>query len=176
MKLLKPKQTFFMAFFAAALLSGCLSTSPVVTQTEFPDISGKDIPSGFAAYNRVVYEYNAKGQLEREVVLFEKGIGEAYTNVYEYNEAGFVIKKLIYNSKHNLDDYEIYELDAAGKKTREKEFRADGSLKNYKTYEYNDMERTVIKKFFDPKGILYRYSIKKIDETGRILEDSDYRK
>ncbi len=161
-------------FFAA----GCLTTSPVVpaANTTFA-AAAVDATApfpGFKIYDDAVFEYNEKGQLVREVFSITKGTADLVTNIYEYNNDGIVIKKSVYNSKHNLDDYEIYELDSQGRRVKENEYRQDGSLKNYKTYEYKD--DTIIKRFFDPKGNLYRYTIKKMDKAGNLIGDYDYRK
>jgi len=159
-----------------AFLSGCLSTAPAVQEIDYTGIDGKTLPPGFYTYSKITNEYNDKGLLAREVSAFDEGEADLATAVYEYNEAGYAIKKSSYGSKHKLKEYEVYEYDGQMRRIKETEYRADGSLKNYKTYEYNDAENSVIKKFFDPAGILYRYSVRITDEEGRLLDEADYRK
>ena len=159
-----------------AFLSGCLSTAPAVQEIDYTGIDGKTLPPGFYTYSKITNEYNDKGLPVREVISFDKGAADLATAVFEYNEAGYAVKKTSYGAKHKLKEYEVYEYDGQMRRIRETEYRADGSLKNYKTYEYNDAESSVIKKFFDPAGILYRYSIRITDEAGRLLDEADYRK
>ena len=74
-----------------------------------------------------------------------------------------------------LDDFYTYEYNKDGKLTKETEYGAKGKLKNFKTYEYLDKGLTVVKKSIKADGTLYRYSLKRYDAAGNLLESSEYR-
>lgn len=136
-------------------------------------VSEEKASAGFYIHDSDFTEYNNKGQVVKEVLLFDKGEKIGKTSVYEYNDANQAVKKLIYDSKNKLDDYEVYEYDNQGRLVKENEYRQDHSLKNYKVYEYST--NSVVKKYYRANGEFYRYTVKKTDNNGNKTEDSDYR-
>ena len=132
------------------------------------------VPKNFEPYDQRVKEYNAKGQLVKMTILYNNtvAVGETYT--YEYDSTGKVVKECLYTDGQ-LDDFYTYEYDKDGRLTKETEYGAQGKLKNFKTYEYLDKGLTVVKKNIKADGTYYRYSVKRYDAAGNILESSEYR-
>jgi len=132
------------------------------------------VPKNFEPYDQRVKEYNAKGQLVKMTILYNNTaeVGETYT--YEYDAAGKLVKECLYTDGQ-LDDFYTYEYNKDGKLTKETEYSAKGKIKNFKTYEYLDKGLTVVKKNIKADGTYYRYSVKRYDAAGNLLESSDYR-
>lgn len=167
-------------FIATIIFTGCLSLTPIAPETNYESssvtqaaASEEKTPAGFYLYDSDLTEYDNKGQVAKEVLLFDKGEKIERTSVYEYNDANQAVKKLIYDSKNRLDDYEVYEYDNQGRLVKENEYRQDHSLKNYKIYEYS--ANSVVKKYYRSNGNFYRYTVKKTDANGNEIENSDYR-
>ena len=99
-------------------------------------------------------------------------VGETYT--YEYDATGKLVKECLYTNGQ-LDDFTTYEYNKDGKLTKETEYGAKGKIKNFKTYEYLDKGLTVVKKNIKADGTYYRYSVKRYDAAGNLLESSEYR-
>lgn len=144
------------------------TTTPLAPQ---PD---SRVPKNFEPYDQRVKEYNAKGQLVKETILYNnrEEIGE--TTTYEYDATGKLVKSCLYTAGQ-LDDFFTYEYNKDGKLIKETEFSAKGKIKNFKTYEYLDKGLTVVRKHIKADGTYYRYTVKRYDAAGNHLETSEYR-
>ena len=150
------------------MLTGCLTTAPV---SDVNTASEGSIPSeGFILDEKVVYEYNSEGlRIKKYDYDKENNIKETVDYIYENN---ILTGKKFYDENNNYDSYENYQYDSEGRIIRETEYRADGSVKNYKTFEYSE-NNSYIKQYFNDDGTLYRYFVKKYDNMGNLLEESD---
>ena len=144
------------------------TTTPLAPQ---PD---PKVPKNFAPYDQRVKEYNAKGQLVKMTILYDNTAEAGETHTYEYDTTGKLVKECLYTDGQ-LDDFYTYEYDKNGRLSKETEYGAKGKLKNFKTYEYLDKGLTVVKKNIKADGTYYRYSVKRYDAAGNLLESSEYR-
>lgn len=150
--------------FSAVIFAGMMIASPVWS----------DVPKNLVVYDKVLYEYNDQGQMVKKTVLYEEEYKLSKYSTYEYDNSGRLFKENKYKDD-KLDDYIFYEYDGQNRLVKETEYGAKGKIKNFKEYEYLS-DGTVIKKFIKEDGShCYRYSIKRYDAAGNILEDSDYR-
>lgn len=132
------------------------------------------VPKNLGPYDRVLYEYNAQGQMIKKTVLYDQEYKLSKYSTYEYDTAGRLFKENKYKDD-KLDDYIFYEYDSQNRLVKETEYGAKGKVKNFKEYEYM-ADGTVVKRFINGDGgRCYRYSVKKYDAAGNLLEDSDYR-
>ena len=159
-----------VAIFASPLFA---ASNPPTTTPLAPKPDSK-VPKNFAIYDQVVCEYNAKGQLVKKSVLYNNLTEVGETHTYEYDSTGKLVKECLYTAGI-LDDFYIYEYDKEGRKTKETEFGAKGKLKNFKTYEYLDKGLTVVRKHVKADGTYYRYTVRRYDAAGNLLEESEYR-
>ena len=144
------------------------TTTPLVPK---PD---NKVPKNFAPYDQRVKEYNDKGQLVKETILYNNSAVVGETSTFEYDASGKLVKECLYLDGQ-LDDFYTYEYDKDGRLTKETEYGAKGKLKNFKTYEYLDKGLTVVKKNIKADGTYYRYTVKRYDAAGNHLETSEYR-
>ena len=149
------------------------ASNPQTTTPLAPQPDSK-VPKNFEPYDQRVKEYNAKGQLVKETILYNnrEEIGE--TTTYEYDSTGKLVKECLYLDGQ-LDDFYTYEYDKEGRLSKETEYGAKGKLKNFKTYEYLDKGLTVVRKHIKADGTYYRYTVKRYDAAGNHLETSEYR-
>lgn len=159
---------------AILMASPLFAASNPQTTTPLAPKPDPKVPKNFEPYDQRVKEYNAKGQLVKETILFNnrEEIGETHT--YEYDSTGKLVKECLYLDGQ-LDDFYTYEYDKDGRLTKETEYGAKGKLKNFKTYEYLDKGLTVVKKNIKADGTYYRYTVKRYDAAGNHLETSEYR-
>ena len=158
------------AIFASPLFA---ASNPQTTTPLAPKPDSK-VPKNFEPYDQRVKEYNAKGQLVKETILYNNTEAVGETHTYEYDAAGKLVKECLYTDGQ-LDDFYTYEYDKDGRLSKETEYGAKGKLKNFKTYEYLDKGLTVVKKNIKADGTYYRYTVKRYDAAGNHLETSEYR-
>ena len=158
-----------MLFTAAFVFAAPPSTVKALKAEPDPKV-----PKNFVPYDQVVCEYNAKGQLVKESVLFDNGDIGGETKTYEYDATGNKIRECIY-ADGQLDDFMTFEYDKDGRLLKETEFGAKGKVKNFKTYEYIDGGKKVVRKHTRADGTYYRYVVKRYDASGNLLEKSEYR-
>ena len=149
------------------------ASNPQTTADLKPQPDSK-VPKNFEPYDQVICEYNAKGQLVKKTILFDNSSSMRETTTYEYDAAGKLVKECLYTDG-KLDDFSTFEYDKDGRKIKETEYGAKGKLKNFKTYEYLDKGLTVVKKNIKADGTYYRYTVKRYDAAGNLLEESEYR-
>ena len=149
------------------------ASNPQTTTPLAPQPDSK-VPKNFEPYDQRVKEYNDKGQLVKMTILYNntETVGETYT--YEYDATGKLVKECLYTDG-KLDDFSTYEYNKDGKLVKETEYGSKGKLKNFKTYEYLDKGLTVVKKNMKADGTYYRYTVKRYDAAGNLLESSEYR-
>ena len=158
------------AIFASPLFA---ASNPQTTTPLAPQPDSK-VPKNFEPYDQRVKEYNAKGQLVKETILYNNTVAVGETRTYEYDSTGKLVKECLYLDGQ-LDDFYTYEYDKEGRLSKETEYGARGKLKNFKTYEYLDKGLTVVKKNIKADGTYYRYTVKRYDAAGNHLETSEYR-
>ena len=165
---------FLITAIIILMASPLFAASNPQTTTPLAPKPDPKVPKNFEPYDQRVKEYNAKGQLVKETILFNnrEEIGETHT--YEYDSTGKLVKECLYLDGQ-LDDFYTYEYDKDGRLTKETEYGAKGKLKNFKTYEYLDKGLTVVKKNIKADGTYYRYTVKRYDAAGNHLETSEYR-
>ena len=149
------------------------ASNPQTTADLKPQPDSK-VPKNFEPYDQIIREYNAKGQLVKKTILFDNGSSMRETTTYEYDSTGKKVKECVYTDG-KLDDFCTFEYDKDGRKIKETEYGAKGKLKNFKTYEYLDKGLTVVKKNMKADGTYYRYTVKRYDAAGNLLEESEYR-
>lgn len=159
---------------AIMMASPLFAASNPQTTTPLAPQSDPKVPKNFEVYDQRVKEYNAKGQLVKETILYNNTVAVGETHTYEYDAAGKLVKECLYTDGQ-LDDFYTYEYDKDGRLTKETEYGAKGKLKNFKTYEYLDKGLTVVKKNIKADGTYYRYTVKRYDAAGNHLETSEYR-
>lgn len=164
----------FLIIAVIVLMATPLFAATPQTTTPLAPQPDSKVPKNFEPYDQRVKEYNAKGQLVKMTILYNNTaeVGETYT--YEYDAAGKLVKECLYTDGQ-LDDFYTYEYNKDGKLTKETEYSAKGKIKNFKTYEYLDKGLTVVKKNIKADGTYYRYSVKRYDAAGNLLESSEYR-
>lgn len=156
------------------LMAAPLFAATAPTTTPLAPQPDPKVPKNFEPYDQRVKEYNDKGQLVKMTILYNntETVGETYT--YEYDAAGKLVKECLYTDG-KLDDFSTYEYNKDGKLVKETEYGSKGKLKNFKTYEYLDKGLTVVKKNMKADGTYYRYTVKRYDAAGNLLESSEYR-
>ncbi len=159
---------------AIMMASPLFAASNPQTTTPLAPQQDPKVPKNFEVYDQRVKEYNAKGQLVKETILYNNTVAVGETHTYEYDAAGKLVKECLYTDGQ-LDDFYTYEYDKDGRLTKETEYGAKGKLKNFKTYEYLDKGLTVVKKNIKADGTYYRYTVKRYDAAGNHLETSEYR-
>ena len=166
------KKLFIIAIII--LMAAPLFAATAPTTTPLAPQPDSKVPKNFEPYDQRVKEYNDKGQLVKMTILYNntETVGETYT--YEYDAAGKLVKECLYTDG-KLDDFSTYEYNKDGKLVKETEYGSKGKLKNFKTYEYLDKGLTVVKKNMKADGTYYRYTVKRYDAAGNLLESSEYR-
>lgn len=93
--------------------------------------------------------------------------------VYIYDERGFLIKVVWYNSFDKVINYYIIHNDEQGQQIRADSYGPDGKLWGYDTYEYiaGNVSR---ENHYDSGGVLYEYYIFEYDENGHQIRYSRY--
>lgn len=167
------KFIILVAVFAIFVSPLFAASNPQTTTPLAPKPDSK-VPKNFEPYDQRVKEYNAKGQLVKETILYNNTVAVEETHTYEYDSTGKLIKECLYLDGQ-LDDFYTYEYDKEGRLSKETEYGAKGKLKNFKTYEYLDKGLTVVKKNIKADGTYYRYTVKRYDAAGNHLETSEYR-
>ena len=171
---MKKSICFIIAVLLITLLAAPLFAATAPTTTPLAPQPDPKVPKNFEPYDQRVKEYNDKGQLVKMTILYNNTaeVGETYT--YEYDATGKLVKECLYTDG-KLDDFYTYEYNKDGKLVKETEYSAKGKIKNFKTYEYLDKGLTVVKKSIKADGTYYRYSVKRYDAAGNLLESSEYR-
>ncbi|MBQ6905016.1 MAG: hypothetical protein IJQ27_02955 [Spirochaetia bacterium] len=172
---MKKSICFIIAVLLITLLAAPLfaASNPQTTTPLAPKPDPK-VPKNFEVYDQRVKEYNAKGQLVKETILYNNTVAIGETRTFEYDSTGKLVKECLYLDGQ-LDDFFTYEYDKDGRLSKETEYGAKGKLKNFKTYEYLDKGLTVVKKNIKADGTYYRYTVKRYDAAGNHLETSEYR-
>ncbi len=164
---MKKNILFFSILMTAFILTGCLTTAPAGTSDNaFKEVSADD----FILDKKIVYEYNSEGQKIKKYDYNKKN--EIKETVYYIYENSVLAGKKFFDKNNNLKSYENYQYDSEGRKIRETEYKPDSSVKNYKTYEYFE-NNSYKKQYFKKDKTLYRVVIKKYDENGNLLEESN---
>lgn len=167
------KKIFVIAIIILMAAPLFAASNPPTTADLKPQPDPK-VPKNFEPYDQVICEYNAKGQLVKKTILFDNSSSMRETTTYEYDATGKLVKECLYTDG-KLDDFSTFEYDKDGRKIKETEYGAKGKLKNFKTYEYLDKGLTVVKKNIKADGTYYRYTVKRYDAAGNLLEESEYR-
>lgn len=172
---MKKSICFIIAVLLITLLAAPLfaASNPQTTTPLAPKPDPK-VPKNFEVYDQRVKEYNAKGQLVKETIIYNNTVAIGETRTFEYDSTGKLVKECLYLDGQ-LDDFFTYEYDKDGRLSKETEYGAKGKLKNFKTYEYLDKGLTVVKKNIKADGTYYRYTVKRYDAAGNHLETSEYR-
>ena len=172
---MKKSICFIIAVLLITLLAAPLfaASTPQTTTPLAPKPDPK-VPKNFEVYDQRVKEYNAKGQLVKETILYNNTVAIGETRTFEYDSTGKLVKECLYTDGQ-LDDFYMYEYDKDGRITKETEYGAKGKIKNFKTYEYLDKGLTVVRKSIKADGTYYRYTVKRYDAAGNLLESSEYR-
>ncbi len=117
-------------------------------------------------YNRMmlpdsIYVYDGAGALE-----------EAY--LYEYNDAGLLVKQSNVDSKNVLRLITEYEYNEDGRVAKETYKKGSGTVASYTTYDYNDNGTVSRESSYTPEGELNGYLEYVYDENGKFVEQVEY--
>ena len=117
-------------------------------------------------YNRMmvpdsIYVYDGTGALE-----------EAY--LYEYSDAGVLIKQSSVDSKNVLRLITEYEYNDDGRVSKETYKKGSGTVASYTTYDYNDNGTVSRESSYTPEGELNGYLEYVYDENGKFVEQVEY--
>lgn len=96
----------------------------------------KTTPDGRNKWVDHVEVYNANGDLVEEIEYSDFGRHQAWRSEYTYNDAGQLIKEVVYNERNKVDKVRKYEYDDHGICTRRLNYNANGTLNSYRQFEY----------------------------------------
>ena len=96
----------------------------------------KTTPDGKNSWVDHIEVYNEKGQLIGEAEYSDFGRHLAWRSEYEYNADGQLIKEVVYNERDKVSKVRKFEYDSNGVCTRRLNYNANGTLNSYRKFEY----------------------------------------
>ena len=96
----------------------------------------KTTPDGKKSWVDHIEVYNQKGQLISESEYSDYGRNLAWRAEYEYNAAGQLVREVVYNERNKISKVRKYEYDSKGACTRRLNYNANGTLNSYRKFEY----------------------------------------
>lgn len=96
----------------------------------------KTTPDGKNSWVDHIEVYNEKGQLIAEAEYSDFGRHLAWRSEYEYNAEGQLIKEIVYNERDKISKVRKFEYDSNGVCTRRLNYNANGTLNSYRKFEY----------------------------------------
>lgn len=96
----------------------------------------KTTPDGKNRWVDHIEVYNEKGQLIGEAEYSDFGRHLAWRSEYEYNAEGQLIKEVVYNERDKVSKVRKFEYDSNGVCTRRLNYNANGTLNSYRKFEY----------------------------------------
>lgn len=96
----------------------------------------KTTPDGKNSWVDHVEVYNDKGELIAEAEYSDFGRHLAWRSEYEYNAEGQLIKEVVYNERNKVSKVRKFEYDSNGVCTRRLNYNANGTLNSYRKFEY----------------------------------------
>lgn len=96
----------------------------------------KTTPDGKNSWVDHIEVYNEKGQLISEAEYSDYGRHLAWRSEYEYNADGQLIKEVVYNERNKVSKVRKFEYDSNGVCTRRLNYNANGTLNSYRKFEY----------------------------------------
>ena len=96
----------------------------------------KTTPDGKKSWVDHIEVYNHKGQLISESEYSDYGRNLAWRAEYEYNAAGQLVREVVYNERNKISKVRKYEYDSKGACTRRLNYNANGTLNSYRKFEY----------------------------------------
>ena len=96
----------------------------------------KTTPDGKNSWVDHIEVYNEKGQLIGEAEYSDFGRHLAWRSEYEYNAEGQLIKEVVYNERDKVSKVRKFEYDSNGVCTRRLNYNANGTLNSYRKFEY----------------------------------------
>lgn len=151
---------------AAALVAAVIAAAVIVPKLSAPLGAGGRF--GSIMKNKVEYvkvletEYNSYGD-----ILSYKG--------YEYDEAGNMIKTMIYDEDHNLSDYYEYEYNAKGTCTRAVSYKADGTMLYTTEYTIDRAGNQTDGYMYDSDGEEKSHCVMTYDANGNRTKEITYK-
>ena len=97
----------------------------------------KTTPDGKNSWVDHIEVYNENGQLISESEYGDFGRHLAWRSEYEYNAAGQLIKEIVYNERNKVSKVRKFEYDSNGVCTRRLNYNANGTLNSYRKFEYS---------------------------------------
>ena len=107
------------AIFASPLVA---ASNPQTTTPLAPKPDSK-VPKNFEVYDQRVKEYNAKGQLVKETILYNNTEAVGETHTYEYLDKGLTVVKKNIKADGTYYRYTVKRYDAAGNHLETSEYR-----------------------------------------------------
>ena len=96
----------------------------------------KTTPDGKNKWVDHIEVYNAQGQLIEEYEYGDYGRHLSWRSEYFYNAKGQLEKEIIYNERNKPSKVRKYEYDSNGVCTRRLNYNANGTLNSYRKFEY----------------------------------------
>lgn len=96
----------------------------------------KTTPDGKNRWIDHTETYNAKGQKVAEAEYSDFGRRLAWRSELSYNEAGQLVRVVVYDERNKVSKVRKYEYDAEGNCTRRLNYQANGVLNSYRDFEF----------------------------------------
>ena len=96
----------------------------------------KTTPDGKNKWVDHVEVYNSRGELVAEYEYGDYGRHLTWRSEYTYNEAGQLIKEVVYNERDKVQKVRKFEYDSNGVCTRRYNYAPNGMLNSYRQFEY----------------------------------------
>ena len=97
----------------------------------------KTTPDGKSKWVDHIEVYNAQGQLIEEFEYGDYGRHLTWRSEYFYNAKGQLEKEIIYNERNKPSKVRKYEYDSNGVCTRRLNYGANGILNSYRQFEFS---------------------------------------
>ena len=97
----------------------------------------KTTPDGKNKWVDHIEVYNAQGQLIEEAEYGDYGRSLSWRSEYFYNAKGQLEREIIYNERNKPSKVRKYEYDSNGVCTRRLNYGANGILNSYRQFEYS---------------------------------------
>jgi len=130
-----------------------------------------DQPDVGERMERVVYEYDAQGRRQHDMI--DEGDGYRYlSRAYAYDKSGRVLAEAAYSMCGTFSSLTLYTYDDAGRLQEDLSYRLRSLFK--RTYDFDSQGRPIFRRNYKNHGAIsstgYRY-----DDQGRLAEQSEFR-
>ncbi|SLM46858.1 conserved protein of unknown function [Nitrospira japonica] len=147
------------------------SRDGILLETVTRNAPPADQPDVGERMERVVYEYDAQGRRQRDMI--DEGDGYRYlSRVYAYDQDGKVLAEASYSMCGTFSSLTLYTYDDAGRVQEDLSYRLRSLFK--RTHEFDSHGRMTLRRNYKNNGAIsstgYRY-----DEHGRLAEESELR-